>query len=274
MACRLILNADDFGASESVNEAIAHLHDEGIVTSASLLIGGSAAGQAIALARDRPKLVVGLHLAVTHGAPTLDPRQVPHLVDRQGNFSNDCLGTALKLTAVPAARRQLREEFTAQARRFEETGLSWSHVDFHVHMCLTPAVWRAGLAVCGNRARRIRVPEDDAALHGRLVPDEAAWAARESAPFRLRCPAMRKDAKRQGLQFAETCFGYFKSGRLDIAYLVKLVTSLPDGDLELHCHPDFGTEAGRREVEALASAEFREALERRGVWLVSGFDRA
>ena len=129
-----------------------------------------------------------------------------------------------------------------------------------------------GLDLCGNRIRRIRVPEDDAELHGRLFPYEADWARRESWPFRLRSSAMRKDVQRQGLHCAKTCFGYLKTGRLDSEYLVKLVTSLPEGDLELHCHPDFGTDAGRKEVEALASPEFRGALERRGVCLVPCFD--
>jgi hopanoid biosynthesis associated protein HpnK len=272
MAIRLIINADDFGASESVNEAIVHLYDTGIVTSTSLLVGGPAAEHAVALARERPGLPIGLHLAVTHGRPVSGAEQISHLVEGDGRFSEDCVRTALKVTLLPTARRQLHEELAAQFRRFEEWGLPWSHVDFHVHMGLTPAVRRAGLALCRNRARRIRVPEDDAALHARLVPEEAAWARRESLPFRLQCPAMRKEAKRQGLHCAKTCFGYFKTGRLDLEYLVKLVTSLPEGDLELHCHPDFGTPAGRTEIEALASSEFRAALAAKGVCLVPGFD--
>src|SRR5688500_305678 len=106
MACRLIINADDFGASESINEAIIHLHDAGIVTSTSLLAGGQAAEHAASLARAKPNLPVGLHLAVTHGWPVLPGDQIPHLVNERDRFSEKCLRAALKLTAIPSARRQ------------------------------------------------------------------------------------------------------------------------------------------------------------------------
>src|SRR5690349_25128642 len=107
MATRLIINADDFGACESVNEAIVHLHDAGIVTSTSLLIGAPAAQHAVSLTWDRPSLPVGLHLALTHGSPVLPLERIPHLTERDGRFSNDCLQTAFKVTAIPGAPGQL-----------------------------------------------------------------------------------------------------------------------------------------------------------------------
>ena len=44
---------------------------------------------------------------------------------------------------------------------------------------------------------------------------------------------------------------------------------LPDGIHELHCHPDGSTDAGRRELEALLSPAFREALAERGAALTT-----
>src|SRR4051812_37120349 len=101
MTCRLIINADDFGDSDSVNEAIGHLYDSGVVSSTSLLAGGSAAEQAVEFARGRPGLSVGLHLALTHSAPVLPPEKLPLLVDAKGRFSDNCLHTALKVTTWP-----------------------------------------------------------------------------------------------------------------------------------------------------------------------------
>ena len=57
----LIVNADDFGVSEGINRGIVESHVRGIVTSASLMVDGAAAGEAAALAREHPKLSVGLH---------------------------------------------------------------------------------------------------------------------------------------------------------------------------------------------------------------------
>lgn len=58
----VIVNADDFGQSSSINEGIIHGHENGIVTSASLMVRWPAAREAARYARDHPALSVGLHL--------------------------------------------------------------------------------------------------------------------------------------------------------------------------------------------------------------------
>jgi predicted glycoside hydrolase/deacetylase ChbG (UPF0249 family) len=57
--CVLIVNADDFGLSAGVNEGIARAHEDGIVTSASLMVRAPAAADAAAYGG---RLAVGLHL--------------------------------------------------------------------------------------------------------------------------------------------------------------------------------------------------------------------
>jgi chitin disaccharide deacetylase len=58
----LIVNADDFGMSLGINEGIVTAHEEGIVTSASLMVRWPAAAAAAAFGRDHPTLSLGLHL--------------------------------------------------------------------------------------------------------------------------------------------------------------------------------------------------------------------
>jgi predicted glycoside hydrolase/deacetylase ChbG (UPF0249 family) len=64
MAARrfLIVNADDFGLSRGVNDAVITTHAQGIVTSASLMVRQAAAPDAAARCREYPDLSVGLHL--------------------------------------------------------------------------------------------------------------------------------------------------------------------------------------------------------------------
>jgi chitin disaccharide deacetylase len=57
----LIVNADDFGASNGVNRGILECHIRGVVTSASLMVTGHAVRQAVSMSRDHPELAVGLH---------------------------------------------------------------------------------------------------------------------------------------------------------------------------------------------------------------------
>lgn len=60
-ARHLIVNADDFGLSPGINQGIVQAHEQGIVTSASLMVRGPVAAEAAACARRHPRLSVGLH---------------------------------------------------------------------------------------------------------------------------------------------------------------------------------------------------------------------
>jgi chitin disaccharide deacetylase len=57
----LIVNADDFGQSAGINSGVIRAYEEGILTSASLMVRWSAAQAAAAYAREHRKLSVGLH---------------------------------------------------------------------------------------------------------------------------------------------------------------------------------------------------------------------
>lgn len=58
----LIVNADDFGLSDGVNRGVVKGHEEGVVTSASLLVRWPAAEDAAGYARHHTSLDLGLHL--------------------------------------------------------------------------------------------------------------------------------------------------------------------------------------------------------------------
>jgi len=59
---RLIVNGDDFGQSPGINEGVIRCHEQGILTSASLMVRGRAAHAAAGYARSAPALSVGLHI--------------------------------------------------------------------------------------------------------------------------------------------------------------------------------------------------------------------
>ena len=96
-AHRLIVTADDFGASFSVNEGIEQAHVHGILSAASLMVTGDAVEDAVARARRLPRLGVGLHLVLVEGRPALPPEQVPELA------LGDWVQSTLVELASPAA---------------------------------------------------------------------------------------------------------------------------------------------------------------------------
>lgn len=58
----LIVNADDLGLTQAVNAGVFAAHEQGIVTSASLMVSRPAAEAAAAELAKHPDLAVGLHL--------------------------------------------------------------------------------------------------------------------------------------------------------------------------------------------------------------------
>jgi predicted glycoside hydrolase/deacetylase ChbG (UPF0249 family) len=81
----LIVNADDFGLSEAVNRAVIQAHENGIVTSTSIMAGGEAFEHAAALAARCPTLGVGVHLTLTELRPVA--ASTPSLVRSDGRFA-------------------------------------------------------------------------------------------------------------------------------------------------------------------------------------------
>ena len=59
---RLIINADDFGLSPATNQGIVQCRQQGILTSASLMVRAPAAAEAARYAADDPSFSLGLHV--------------------------------------------------------------------------------------------------------------------------------------------------------------------------------------------------------------------
>ena len=82
----LIINADDFGMAAGVTNAIVDCHNNGIVTSTTLMTNMPDAERAADLSRPLKALGVGVHLNLTEGRPLTDSALLPDLVDESGEF--------------------------------------------------------------------------------------------------------------------------------------------------------------------------------------------
>ena len=100
-ARRLVVNADDFGRSHSINAAVDRAQREGILTTASLMVNEVATEEAVQLARANPGLGVGLHLTLVCGHSALTAAE--HGVEFLSKLSRDC-GVPQKLSALNIPR--------------------------------------------------------------------------------------------------------------------------------------------------------------------------
>lgn len=87
-ARRLVVNADDFGRSSAINEAVIRARREGILTTASLMVNEPACAEAVALAKANPQLGAGLHLTLLCGHAALPAEQIPNVVNGRGECSD------------------------------------------------------------------------------------------------------------------------------------------------------------------------------------------
>jgi hopanoid biosynthesis associated protein HpnK len=230
-------SADDFGLTESVNEAVEHAYREGVLDAASLMISAPAAADAISRARRNPGLRVGLHVVAVEGPPALPPHRIPALVDADGRFPSDQLRLGLRYAFNPAARRQLAAEIRAQFQAFAATGLALDHANAHKHMHLHPFVGR--LLIDIGRAfglRRIRVPAEPPGVLSRCGTPVGAGHHALYHWTRL----LRRQASKAGLEMNDHCFGLAWSGHMTRSRLLQLLAVLPEGESEIYLHPAAG----------------------------------
>ena len=264
---RLIVTADDFGYSASINLAVLRAHREGILTSASLMVNGASVDQAVALARASPRLGVGLHLTLMDGLSTLPPERIPGLVDAEREFTNNLAGAELQYFFRRDWRAQLRAEIHAQFRKFRATGLPLDHVNGHHHLHLHPTVFRILMDDAAQLGiERLRLPVDPFWLNARLASGRWGYRALYAAVYRVVATCARPALRRRGIRHTGRVFGLLQTAHVDETYLVRLLPHLPPGDSELYAHPSL--EASRNELEAMVSPRVRDQVTRLGIRLI------
>jgi len=264
---RLIVNADDFGRSESINLAVIRAHREGILTTASLMVNEPAVDEAVRLARENPKLGVGLHLALVCGATALPRERIPCLAGAGGRFSDNPVAAGWRYFFNSRCKEQLRAEIEAQFARFRATGLTLDHVNGHLHLHLHPVVF----GILTDNAERwginaMRLTRDPFFLNARLASGQWAYRASHAVIYRLLAGRARRMLARKKIRHTAAVFGLLQNARVDAAYLEKLLPRLPAGDSELYSHPSL--DQFRNELDALLDPAIRNLSQQLGIQLI------
>jgi hopanoid biosynthesis associated protein HpnK len=243
------------------------------------MVGGRAAGDAVARAHRLPGLRVGLHLNLTDGRPLLPQEQIRQLVRENGEFDRNMARAGVRFSVLPKVRRQLAMEILAQFAAFRAAGLPLDHVNAHQHMHLHPYVAKLIVEIGRDHGiKAVRVPSEPVAVlrqafpeERRLVPAYDPWTA--ILRWRLRRAALRTN---------DHIFGLAWSGGMVEARILRLIPNLPDGVSEIYFHPAaartpalVATMPSYRhpeELAALLSPSVRDCIARSGIRLVSYSD--
>jgi len=256
----LIVSCDDFGMHDAINAAVVDSIENGIASSASLMLPCPAAASAMRLLRERPHIPFGIHLALIRDSredcwgPIAAKADVPSLLDPgTGELYVD---TPVQRTALLAEARltDIERELRAQIDAVVDAGLAPTHLDWH---CLAD----------GGRADIL-----DLAM---VLAEEYGLAAR------VWLDEGRRKAREQGKPVVDNAFldsyAIGLDGRAETC--ARMLRELPRGLTEWAVHPAHGDEP-RQTIEPsgwqirrsdhafLTSAQAREILEQESITLI------
>lgn len=275
-AIRLIVNADDLGVSERVNEGIVRAHRSGIVTAASLMAAGRAFGHAVQCCRRVPELDLGVHLTLVAETPLLqressltgDDGRLPPSV---GVFLRRCLADAIRMADIQA-------ELSAQIERVLDHGLRPTHLDSHQHVHALPGIAQLVLRLSDRyRIPFVRVPVEEPHIDWPLSVHAASrWAG--ALALRTSWTMARLSGARTPVRRRLKFLGFTEGGRLTQTRLHRLLRKLrPGWAYELMCHPGFAPDEPdiqgwryhhEQELRALTSTGILSEIAARGIHLI------
>ncbi len=283
----LVVTADDFGLSPSLNEAVLSAAQKGTLSSASLLVSHPYAIDALSAAQQRaPQLGVGLHLNLTSGPSVLPPEKIPLLTDSNGRFRMGFLSLFLALNTgtkkkIEEFRRQIRLEWNAQLELFCDFHSRFAflpdHIDSHQHIHVIPGLDSIFWMIFNEKRSYFqwtpRLPLEHFGSLRRITRRFPYWfpfglMKREILRFCVR-KTMRKQNVSRG--FSPAYFGILDSGRMNLpagrAVLESWDVAVPEifGSrcAELNLHPSVDSQLASDCVCSDADREFHTAKQRR-----------
>lgn len=268
---RLIVNADDLGLHPALDAGILRAHREGIVTSATLLVMGPSAAEAVPRARAQG-LALGVHLALSTAlAPAAPAAEVP-TVAPGGRLRASWADFARAWITGRVRRVEVERELSAQLAKARELGAEVDHLDAHQHLHLLPGIRPLVEALARREGLAVRWPD--------RLPRRDWLRAPGPAVKTLLLTVLARVAPRppSGVRRV-SAGGVFEAGRLNEGALLALLDALPEGDFEVGCHPGEGaphvpedpawTYGWQTELEALTCPRVKARLHERGITLTT-----
>jgi len=274
---RIIINADDFGLCDGVNEAVAQAHSDGILTSATIMANMPAADKAVKIAKKLPTLGVGVHLNLTEGRSISKDPCIDRLLDSDGQFAKSPIMLSLLSLAGHKIRKAVRAELSAQIQWIIDHGIKPTHLDSHKHFHSFPALFSI---VCQS-AGSFRIP----AIRWTFEPKELSsipWPM-TSEDGRIRALKVRIMARINRMQNKDflkndALLGIAHTGKIDVNFFKAVTLYNSAATVEVMTHPGFtdGLDADKTrllnqrkvELDALCSEKTRQYFKDAGIKLV------
>lgn len=237
----LTVNADEFGLTDKINEAILRAHKEGIVTSTTLMVNTKAFKYAARIAEFNPSLEVGLHLNLTFGKPI---SRAASLIDEKGLFFNR-KQFLLRLFLNKVNSEDIEDELNAQIDKFTSSGLELFHIDSHQHIHLHPKLMGIFIKIAKKNNVVIRCPKDRILYQPTNLIDFVRIIFKGHFIKRIViiyfCKRLKSLAKKEGVIITDNFISphsVYRGGQeVSGKTFLTILDSIKDGYTELMCHP-------------------------------------
>ncbi len=272
---KLVINADDFGISEKINEAILKSFHFGILRSTSLMANGESFDNAVGIIRSNPDLDIGLHLTLVESKPLLSAENLHSLITDAGYFHRHAIEFTKKYFSEKISLEEVRNELTAQIERALDHGIRISHIDSHQHIHILPKILDIIIELANRyKIKYIRFPQER--FSGYMFRDLKSVARiLEMVSINHFCSRIKGKLMYMTDYFA----GFYFGGKLSKQNLITLINNLPaTGVCELMCHPGLEsftssnkTSQYRKveEVESLIAREVEQLIKMKNIEIIS-----
>ncbi|HCK88063.1 MAG TPA: hypothetical protein DHW39_04540 [Erysipelotrichaceae bacterium] len=123
---KLLVQGDDYGFTKAVTLGIVEGIDNGILRNTGLFANMPSAEFAVSFMKDRPQVCFGIDFNIVSGPSVSDPKDIPHLVDENGEFIRSGVRVKDPMFRTEEGRRAMfpfeetYREIRAQYDRFVE----------------------------------------------------------------------------------------------------------------------------------------------------------
>ena len=213
------------------------------------MVNMPAAEYAVQHIADYPDLSVGVHLNLTTGRPISDPRDIPSIVDTDGQFL-DHHTFMRKANRFQCDSTDIERELSAQFDKCESLGFTPTHADSHHHSTYCLQVFPVLLKLLKRRGFD-RMRSHRGWYHRDRLADRSLSLLKKTllqnlrrAPQRIYYELQHLTCKLRGFKVPDERYDFYKivANRkmgFESESVPNLIATTPSGVSEMVCHPGY-----------------------------------
>jgi chitin disaccharide deacetylase len=262
----LIVHADDMGLSQATNSAVIQAFQKGGITSGSIMVPCPWFPEIAEFIRNNPQFDIGLHLTLTSEWDSYffggvsAASTIPNLLNQKGYFY-----PSVEEFAKHANGAEVEKEIRAQIERALAFGIKPTHLDNHMGtILLSPEYYQILLKIGHEYQLPVLIPADMiAGVSTQLLEMLSRDNVVVDHLFMINQNSPAKQWGEPYLKFIES----MQPGLNEI--IVHLAIDNDETRAIMVNHPDFGSEWRQHELDFVLSPEFKKALKKHNIELVT-----